>query len=147
MAAGDKRSFNNADLTPVQVNTLKKKAARSDKVQLKIGGQKVSLSVDAVLLTTGDRRYSFVSVQPINAVVGLKSDGTFEAVDKSEVGSAVSALRAVRKPGKVSKAKTPAPKVSEELAKVLKSAVPKGYKLAFKDERYQLVKARPRTKK
>lgn len=145
--AGDKRSFNNADLKPIQVAGLKKKAVRSGQVQLRVGGHRITVPVDVFVLTTAtDPKYAFVSVQAINAVVGAKSDGSFEVVDNTELASAIATLKAIRKSKARTSTKVQAPQLSAELEAMLKK-LPKGYKLAFKEGGYGLVKSRPRATK
>lgn len=144
MATTDKRSFNNADLSPVHVAAFKKKSRRLPDVQIKVGSKKIELAAEAFLLTT-DTGHAFLSLQPINAVLQVKADNTFEAVLPKDKDVAVNALKSFR----ASKAKPKARAqvdMDEPLKKALAS-IPKGYKLVLKGSSYQLVKSRERSKK
>lgn len=146
MATSDKRSYNNADLTAMQVQGFKNKGNRGNSVQLKVGSTKISLPVEAHLLTT-ESGFAFLSVQPINAVLGKKADGSFEAVNAKERDAAVAALKSYRgKGGAVREGKSTAA-LTAEAKKQLAAIIPPGHKLVLKGNEYTLVKARTRKNK
>jgi len=146
MSSSEKRSYNNADLTPVVVAALKKKSKRVAQVQLGVGSRKIEIPAEAFLLLT-ESGHAFVSVQAINAVVQAKADSSFEAVAPKDRDHAVAALKTFR-PRSAKRAKAPrkAPELSEELKKMLAGLL-RGYKLALKAEGYALVKSRTRGRK
>ncbi|MBS1712986.1 MAG: hypothetical protein JST30_01480 [Armatimonadetes bacterium] len=146
MPSSDKRSYNNADLTPVDVAALKKKSKRVAQVHLRVGSRRIEIPAEAFLLLT-DSGHAFVRVQPINAVVQAKADSSFEAIAPKDRDHAVAALKAFRPKG-AKKAKTPrkSPELPDELMKML-AGLPRGYKLALKPEGYALVKSRTRGRK
>lgn len=146
MAVNDKRSYNNADLSPIQVAALKKKSNKLTNVQVKVGSKKVELPAEAFLLTT-ESGHGFLSLQPINAVLQMKADNSYEAVLPKMKDEAVSALKAyrVRSAKKERKGHDAVP-VSAELQSLL-AKIPKGHKLVLKGDGYAIVKSRTRAKR
>lgn len=145
MANDKTRSYNNGSLTPMQVANFKKKAKRVSTVQVKVGSVKAMLPVETFLFGT-EGGYGFLSVQPINAVVQLKADGSYEAVAPKDVAQAVTALKAYRVKSAPAEKGRAAVAVPEELQKLL-AQLPKGYKLAVDASgKYKMVKSRERKK-
>jgi len=146
MSLNDKRSYNNGELSSVNVAAFKKKSKRLGQVQFKVGSKKFDLPVEAFLLTT-ESGHGFLSVQPVNAVVSMKTDNLFEAVHPKELDNAVSAIKAYRdSKGKSAKASAKV-EIPDEVQKLLATSVPKGYKLVFDGSGYKLAKMRTRAKK
>lgn len=130
----------------MQVANFKKKSKRVSTVQVKIGAAKASLPVETFLFAT-EAGYGFLSVQPINAVVQLKSDGTYEAVAPKDIAVAVNSLKAYRVKSAPAEKGRPTVAVPDELQKLL-AQLPKGYKLAVDaNGKYKMVKSRERKKK
>lgn len=146
--ATDKRSFNNANLSPTQVMGLKKKATAQPRVTLRVGSKTIDLPIEVQLLDAGaGGQYAFISVPPINAVCGKTSTGHLEAVHVSELDQAVAALKAVRQSTKgVRRAKSSQMTISDDLAAALK-LLPKGYKLVAGPGGYRLAKSREKATK
>lgn len=144
----DKRTYNNAELTPIQVVSLKKKAVMNARLSLRVSGRRFEIPVDVALLQSDEKgTYSFISVPGINAVVGLNSSGTSEPVNDKERDVAVKALQAVRvRAAAGPKAKPAAPELPAELLAQLKKSIPAGYKLLMVGGEAKLVKTRPARK-
>lgn len=144
MSSADRRSFNNADLTPVQVAGFKKKATKVAGFDIKLLRRKVALSIDAHVLFDGKSTFAFLSLPAMNVVLTNRADGSYRPIDPAERDDALKALRSVRGGG--SKGLPSSAVMPGQLASALKM-IPKGYKLVLKDGSYELVKSRTRAKK